>query len=242
MQVSTLSVDVPDGDLRTNGDVREGIGHTASPESVLELRAHETVSLTRVTEDEEVDAEHGHVEDDGDEDEADCAGDEMPDEEPRRDAEVAEKIPELLESTETDSGNGEETDPLATDDGAERETGHDEPDPPRLGERLEVVLIAEGSPSECGESGEEDEGGIEEDVTGLGDQAILESDQEGGQEGGGDSAVQCAESKVGEGNRSNAHESGDHAHRDIWHILVHSAMTSVPCGTREMEGQTLRCL
>lgn len=241
MQVASLGVDMPDRDLGANGDVGEGVGHTASTEGVLELGAHEPVSFARVTEDKEVDAEHGHVEDHGDEDEADRAGDEVPDEEPRRDAEVAEKIPELLERTEAYSGDGEETDPLAADDSAEGETGHDEPYPPRLRERLEVILVAERSPCERGEGSEEDEGRVEEDVAGLGDETVFEGDQERGQEGGGDSAVERAQGKVGEGNGRDAHESGDHAHRDIRDVLVHSGMTSVEYGERAEEERTLRC-
>lgn len=235
VQVSTLGVDVPKSNFRADSNIRKSVGHAAAAKRVLKLGAHESISLTRVGENEEVNAEHGHVEDDGDEDEADRASDEMPDKEPRRDTEVTKKIPELLESAKSNGSDGEKADPLATDDGTKGETSHNEPYPPSLSERLVVILIAEGSPGKGCEGGEEDEGRIEKDMTRLGDHAILEGDQQGSQKGGGNSTVECAKSEVGQGDSCNTHEGGDHAHRDIRHILVHPEMTSVEYSDQEEE-------
>lgn len=67
VQVSALRVDVTKSNLRAKCDVGERVRHAATPEGMLELRAHEAVALTRVGQDEEVDAEHRHIEDHGDE-------------------------------------------------------------------------------------------------------------------------------------------------------------------------------
>lgn len=83
VQVSALGVDMPESNLRAKRDVGKRVGHAAAPEGVLELRAHEAVALTRVGQDEEVDAEHGHVEDHRDENQADSACDEVLDPEAR---------------------------------------------------------------------------------------------------------------------------------------------------------------
>ena len=96
VQISTLSVHMAESDLRAQSDICIRVGHAAPAKSVLELGTHEAISISRVSQDRKVDAEHGHVEDDGNEDEADRASDEMPDKEPWRDTEVTKKIPELL--------------------------------------------------------------------------------------------------------------------------------------------------
>ena len=205
MQVTALRVDVANRDLRSNGDICKGIRHSATTQGVLELRTHETVTLAGLVEDGKVNAKHGHVEDHWNEDETECASEEVLDKESRRDSEVAEQIPELLESTQTNSSDGEETDPLATDDGSKRETGHDKPDPPVFGERLVVVLVAESGPCESGEGGEEDEGGVEENVTRLRDHAIFKGDEEGCKKSRGDTTVERAKSEVGKRHGSDAH-------------------------------------
>lgn len=86
VQVSALRVDMAESNLGAERDVGKRVGHAATPERVLELRAHEAITLTRVGQDEEVDAEHGHVEDHGDENQADSACDEVLDPEAGRDA------------------------------------------------------------------------------------------------------------------------------------------------------------
>ena len=83
----------------------------------------------------------------------------------------------MFESAQTDGGDGEEANPLAAHDCAERKAGHGEPDPPGLGEGLVTGLVAESGPSECGEGGEEDKRRVEEDVTRLSDHTILEGDK-----------------------------------------------------------------
>lgn len=174
-----------------------------------------------------MDTEHGHVEYGGNEDKTDGACHEVFDEQLRRDAKVAEEIPKLLEGTETDGSDGEETDPFAADYSTKGETCHGEPDPPVLGERFMVVLVAECGPGKGGEGGEEDERRVEEDVTGLGDQAIFEGDEEGCKEGGCDTTIEGAKGQVGERNGSNAHAGGKKAHCYVRYMLVRSVQNDV---------------
>ena len=74
--------------MRTDSNISERVRHSAPTESVLEFGAHETIAFTGVTEDEEVDAEHGHIEHHGNDDETERAGGEVSDEKPRWDTEV----------------------------------------------------------------------------------------------------------------------------------------------------------
>lgn len=43
-----------------------------------------------------------------------------------------------------------------------------------------LILVAEPDPEEGGEGCEEDEGGVEEDVTGLSDHSVFKCDEERG--------------------------------------------------------------
>lgn len=236
VEVTALRVDMAYGDFGAKGDVGERVRHAATPECMLEFRAHEAVALTRVGQNEEMNAKHGHVEDGGDQDEADGARHEVLDPESGRDAQVTKEHPELFEGAETDGSNCEEADPFAAHDGTKRETSHGEPDPPGLGERFIVVFVAESRPGEGCEGGEEDEGRVKEDMAGLSDQAVLESNEERCEESGSDATVQSAKSKVSQRDGGNAHEGGDHAHRDIWHVLVYPGVTSVGDAYSEWAG------
>lgn len=85
-----------------------------------------------------------------------------------------------------------------------------------------LVFVAEAGPEEGGECGEEDERGVEEDVARLGDQAVFEGDEHGGEEGGCGAAVEGAEGEVGEGDRGDSEAGGDHAHCDVGSVFVDS--------------------
>jgi hypothetical protein len=69
VEVTTLSVDMADGDTAAHDDIGGDILHTLVIESGLELGAHEAITVTRVLEADEVDGEHGHVEGERNDDE-----------------------------------------------------------------------------------------------------------------------------------------------------------------------------
>lgn len=59
-----------------------------------------------------------------------------------------------------------------------------------------MIFVAKSRPCESGESGKEDERGVEEDMAGLGNQTVFEGDEERGEEGGGDTAVESTKGQV----------------------------------------------
>ena len=69
MQVTSLGVDMADGDLRAIRNVRESVLHTTPAERMLERRAHEPVPVSSRVKDVEMDGEHAEIEEEGDEDE-----------------------------------------------------------------------------------------------------------------------------------------------------------------------------
>ncbi|KAF8882302.1 hypothetical protein CPB84DRAFT_1851276 [Gymnopilus junonius] len=89
--------------------------------------------------------------------------------------------------------NREQADPFTAHDRAEAEAGKQQPGPPGLGKWLVFVLIAEAAPEEDSESSEEDKSRVEKDVPRLGDHAVFKGDEHGGEEGGGDAAVEGSE-------------------------------------------------
>jgi hypothetical protein len=137
VKIATLSVDMADGDSASHDDVGRNIHHTLAVQSSLELGAHESVTLTRIAEAEEVNGEHGEIESGGDDDETEESGHEVLEPEAlrvrfelvnvpkpvpmlirarrikrqntyNRDIlAVAEKHPKLHKSQRSDPGNGE---------------------------------------------------------------------------------------------------------------------------------------
>lgn len=84
----------------------------------------------------------------------------------------------MVDSANAYGGNCKESHPFTTGNCAEGKTRKDKPYPPRFGERFVFVLVAEARPAEDCERSEEDERGIEEDMTRLGDHAIFECNKE----------------------------------------------------------------
>lgn len=77
VEVATLSVDMADGNSASHDDVCGNVLHTLAVQSSLELRAHESITLTRVGQAKEVNGEHGEIEGNGDNDKAENSGHEV---------------------------------------------------------------------------------------------------------------------------------------------------------------------
>jgi hypothetical protein len=201
--------------------------HAVTGERVLELARHEAVALAAVVEDGKVDGEHAHVEEDGDSDEADGASGEMPGEERYGHSKIAEQAPELDDGQDSHCRDGEEAGPLAADDCSKSETSEGEPRPPATAEwtdsactvTSDLVLVGEADPEEGRQSGEEDDGRVEEDEAGLGDETVLKGDEEGAEEGGGRSGLKSSEGEVSKGDQEKAERGREHAHSDIRDVV-----------------------
>lgn len=125
-----------------------------------------------------------------------------------------------------------ETDPLAAHHRSESKSGQGEPDPPSSTERshfsrpvsCDLVLVREADPEEGGEGGEEDEGRVEEDEAGLGDEAILEHDHQRAEHGGRWARFKRAEGEVRERDEEEPERRGEESHGDvgdpIWTVLA----------------------
>lgn len=66
VEIATLGIVVPNGNLGTISNVRGNAAHTLGVESGLELGRHKAITVAGVAEAHEVDRKHRHVEYDGD--------------------------------------------------------------------------------------------------------------------------------------------------------------------------------
>jgi hypothetical protein len=177
VEISTLSVPVSDRDPATKCDISWNSLHTLGVQCRLELGRHESVTFARVDKAKEVDSEHGHVERDRNDDQAEHASEEVL--EPQAWCHipvVAEQDPELEKRQGADPGDGEQANPLDTHSRTEPDTSCGQPEPPRwlegLGGSL-FVLVHETCPGESGDGREDDEGRVEEDEARLGDERVV---------------------------------------------------------------------
>ncbi len=93
VQIASLCVDVSDAHGRANGNICVGVRHPTTSKRVLKFRTHETVSLARASEEHEMNLEHGHVEQNRNDDEAKRASNEMLHEQARRHSQIPKEVP-----------------------------------------------------------------------------------------------------------------------------------------------------
>jgi hypothetical protein len=77
VQVATLRVVVPERDPAAKSDICWHVMHGLGVQSCLELGGHESISLSRVNQTQEVYSKHGHVEGKGDHDETERASEQV---------------------------------------------------------------------------------------------------------------------------------------------------------------------
>lgn len=159
-----------------------------------------------------------HVEEDGKHDEADGAGDKVAEEGRHADLQVAQELPQLKDGGDPDGRNGEEADPFDAQYGTQGETCQGEPDPPLLSEGAVGVFDREALEEERCEGDKEDKGRVEENESGLCDEAVLKGDEKRDQEGCGGVQGHDAESEVADGHQSDAKETTDQTHGDVWDV------------------------
>jgi len=80
------------------------------------------------------------------------------------------------------------------------------------------VLVAEQDPEEGAETGEEEQGAVEEDVPALCNQAVFEQDENAPEESGACAAAEFAESKVGDRNERYAEDGWEESHGNVWDV------------------------
>jgi hypothetical protein len=177
VQVTTLGIDVTNGNAAAHHDISGDILGGLAVESSLEFGAHEAVAFAGVSQAHKVDGKHGKVKGGGNDNEAEDAGHEVLGQETNGDVLVVPKQnPELDQSQGTNPGDGEETNPLDTGSDTETEASHGEPEPPSDTECLggaEFVLVGEAVEGQGSEGGRGDKGRVEENQTGLSEKAIF---------------------------------------------------------------------
>lgn len=205
------------------------IRHTVSDERVLELGAHEPITVAGPVEHHEVDLEHEHVKYRRHDDEPHCAGEEVLDPHSGRHLEVSKQQPQLSERAKTDGSDREQPDPFTAECRAEAQAREHQVLPPLARERLSLrVEVGEPDPEVHSERGEEDEVGVEQDETGLGNEGVVESDEEGTEDGRRERHAEREEREEGKRDEREAEHSREETHDGVGY----SRLKVVP--TREL--------
>ncbi len=115
VEVSTLSVVMSEGHLTAKEHVRWSISHALVVQGRLKLGRHESITIARVDQAKEVDAEHANVECDRDDNKAEDPRKQMLSPFSRCDIyAVSEQDPKLKDCQAADPGDGEEPNPFDT--------------------------------------------------------------------------------------------------------------------------------
>jgi hypothetical protein len=161
VKVTALSVVVAKADTCAKSDISRDISHTLSVESRLELAAHESITITRVDEADKVDSEHGHVESNRNDDQAESTGKKVLEPDSSGDVlRVSEQNPKLKSGQGSNPCDREEADPLDAEGSSKSNTRCSQPEPPGRLEsifRAKLMLVLEGSPGKSGHASEQDQ-------------------------------------------------------------------------------------
>jgi len=141
-------------------------------QSHLERCAHESIAVTALGQEQEVDFEHKHIDCNGQGDQENCASDKVFDPSARCDAQVTQEIPELLDGRASNGGNDEQSNPLAATSQAQANSSKTEPDEPFVREGI-VALIVKVGPGKGCKSCEQDQWRIQQDQSTLCRDAVL---------------------------------------------------------------------
>jgi hypothetical protein len=206
------------------------LGHDVVAESLLELGAHEIVTRTGAVEDGEVDLEPEEVEHEGDDNQTSDTSSqvlaELGQTESALSAVDVEQRPEVNGDGNTNGEEGEGTDVLGRDDTAEADTGQEEPLPPLAAEGGMAELVeADITPDR--ESHEQDERGIEENESGLANVGIVEEDETGGQNTGGQRVARLPHDHEDDRDGQGAHRSRHCAVCNVGHLVCDVRVANV---------------
>jgi hypothetical protein len=161
VKVTALCVPVAERNAAAVCNIGWNVLHALGVQCGLELGGHEAITVTRVDQADEMNREHGHIEGDWDNDQAEQASKEVLEPEtgsggPR----VSEQDPELHQRQAANPCDCEQTNPLDTSCSSKTKTSLCQPEPPRGLEgllRALLVLVCEGGPCKRGPRSEDDE-------------------------------------------------------------------------------------
>jgi len=194
--------------------------HAVTDERVLELGTHESISVARPVQNQEVNLEHGHVERQRHDDQTKRPRQEVLGPHRRCHAQVTEQQPELSDCAESKRRDSEESDPLTAERSRKRQTGKDEVLPPFPCERLPFrIEVGKSHPEVDGERGEEDKIRIEQDQPGLRDQGVVEHDEKRAEDGGRERHAKRDKGKESQRDKGETKGGGEESHDDIWYVV-----------------------
>lgn len=238
---TTTIAHVLDGNARTVSNLERAVSSDFSALEVgLEKGAHLSITRATLVEDGKVKSEGKEVDEEGDDDKSNNSGDNVSSQGGLEGVSVqtstndgnegtynghlsvAELVPEVLNSVDTDKSSDEKTDELDTADAANANTGHQEPEEPL---RLEAVvsLVVELGPAENSGNSSAKKHRVEENEAANGGIGVLAKDHESNEPNSRALEMKLSCSVVGHRNADNAEEGIEGTHEgivDIFGVLV----------------------
>lgn len=231
-----VAVEVGLGLLVANGEdviVLDIVGageHDVVAESLLEFGGHEVVTGAGAAEDGEVDLEPEEVEEEWHDDQAEGTGTEVLGIDGQAQSATGtldvQKLPEIDDDGGADGDKGKGTDVLGGHVAGEGKAGKDEPLPPLAAKGLVALLVKLDVAQQAAGHGE-DESGIEEDEAGLADVGVVEKDENGGDEAGGDTVARLPHDEVGDGDGQGTEDGGESTEGDVGDLVVNVGVANV---------------
>lgn len=132
--------------------------------------------------------------------------------------EVAKLVPQILDGVQTNQSGSKHTDPLDTADAADRKTTQQKPQEPLGGEGL-LLESVETSPAQHGGESKEEKHRVEQDEATDGGVRVLEQNHQGDEPGSGLAEVELLCCVVGQRNAQSAERCVELAHKDVVDLL-----------------------
>lgn len=129
-----------------------------------------------------------------------------------------EELPKVDQDSDADSQECEQSNHLATQGAGEESTSGKEPTPPSRGE-LMIAKLAELNVGKERKCHEENEGGVEEDQTRLGNMSVVKKNESSGERGNGGRVARLFHDPEDDWDGGGAQEGGERAHADEGHLV-----------------------
>lgn len=218
---------VAEGDFVVIVDVDAGKGHQVIGQGLLESRGHEIVTGSASVEDGKVDLEPEKVKAERNNDQSDSSGQEVVTELLDCESGVnVKETPEIDSDSGSNSNEGEGTDVFGGDDTGQGDTGEEKPLPPFSGERG-VSHLVESDISEDGAGHGEDQGGIEQDQSGLANVGVIEENEAGSEKGGRNGVSALPHGEIDDRDSEGTKEGRHRAEGDIGDPVINVGVSDV---------------
>jgi hypothetical protein len=225
-----LGLLVADGDTVVVLNIDRVGQHDVVAQGLLELGGHEVVTGTRSVENSEVNLEPEQVEQERHDDQTEGTSSKVLAELLQADSTTGsidvEEVPEINDNGRANGNESKDTDILDRDIARKSESGKDKPLPPLAGEGLMSKLVPLDVEEKTAGHGK-DEGRIQEDKSGLSNVGIVEEQETGGKDTGGEAVTRLPHDEVCNGDGQGTEGSGQSSESHVRDLVRNVGVSNV---------------